>query len=326
MMTFAMSYNESEYYILPLSHDEVVHLKCSMVEKMPGYKVDKYANLRAAYAFMFGHSGKKLLFMGQDFAQEREWSEKREIDWFLLDEPLNKGMHAFVGDLLKLYQKFPCLSKHDHESWEGFEWINADDRDRSIYSFVRKDAGQNELLFVINFTPVERPEYRVGVPREGKYIKLLDSGEEKYADRQSGKIRDTITAKQGLCDYREYSIEFDLPAYGAVVFGIPNEEREKDVKTKEKVKNAPKVGRTEKEKKRTVKNEVAELTSAKSGSETKKKGIYSEHVEPKSLIYRQNQAHLNETAEAGSKFKNQVTGRKSVKKLKTESAGKHRSA
>ena len=257
MMTFAMSYNEAEYYILPLSHDEVVHLKCSMVEKMPGYKVDKYAGLRAAYTFMFGHSGKKLLFMGQDFAQEREWSEKRELDWFLLDEPLNRGMKKYVGDLLALYQKYPCLSKHDHESWDGFEWINADDRDRSIYSFIRKDRGQNELLFVINFTPVERTGYRVGVPRAGKYVKLLDSGEAEYADRQNSSIHETITARPGLCDYREQSIGFDLPPYGAVVFSIPNEESEKGVKTKERAKSAKKVGHTEKEKKSTAKKEVA---------------------------------------------------------------------
>ena len=117
-MTFAMTYNDSENYILPLSHDEVVHLKCSMVNKMPGYKTDKYANLRAGYAYMLGHSGKKLLFMGQDFGQEREWSEARELDWFLLQEDLNRGLHDYVKNLLELYNKYPCLYEIDN-SWDG---------------------------------------------------------------------------------------------------------------------------------------------------------------------------------------------------------------
>lgn len=147
-MTFAMTYNESENYILPLSHDEVVHLKCSMVNKMPGYHVDKYANLRVGYTYMFGHSGKKLLFMGQDFGQEREWSEARELDWFLLQEPLNRGMKEFMGELLKMYRKYPCLYTIDN-SWKGFEWMNADDKDRSTYTFIRrtKMAGTNCSLF-----------------------------------------------------------------------------------------------------------------------------------------------------------------------------------
>ena len=151
-MTFAMSYNESEKYILPLSHDEVVHLKCSMVNKMPGYPVDKYANLRVGYAYMFGHSGKKLLFMGQDFGQEREGSEARELDWFLLGEKNNQGMHAFVKELLKIYRKYPALYELD-DTWAGFEWMNADDAENSVYSFVRKSStGKNSILFVLNIS------------------------------------------------------------------------------------------------------------------------------------------------------------------------------
>ena len=165
-MTFAMSYNESEHYILPLSHDEVVHLKCSMVEKMPGYKVDKYANLRLGYTYMLGHSGKKLLFMGQEFGQEREWSEARELDWFLLENDLNKGMHDYVKELLQIYRKYPCLYENDN-SWAGFEWLNCDDKDRSVYSFFRKsENGKNELLFILNMTPMEWENYVVGVPKK----------------------------------------------------------------------------------------------------------------------------------------------------------------
>ncbi len=217
MMTFAMSYNDSENYILPLSHDEVVHLKCSMVEKMPGYKVDKYANLRVGYTYMFGHSGKKLLFMGQDFGQEREWSEKRELDWFLLENTLNRGMKDYVGKLLEIYRKYPALYEVDND-WGGFEWINADDKERSTYSFYRRASnGKDNILFVLNMTPMERKGFKVGVPFDGTYTKILDSAKECYGGSGSS-VPDKIKAVKGLCDYKDYSIEFDLPPYGAEVF------------------------------------------------------------------------------------------------------------
>lgn len=216
-MTFAMSYNDAENYILPLSHDEVVHLKCSMVNKMPGYQVDKYAGLRVGYTYMFGHSGKKLLFMGQDFAQEQEWSEQRELDWYLLGEDLNKGMHAYVAELLKLYRKYPCMYEIDN-SWKGFEWMNADDANRSTYSFIRKAAsGQNKLLFVLNMTPVARENYRIGMHSKKKCKLLLNSDEERFGGK--GNIIPAVLTPQAIeCDFKKYSIEFDLPAYGAAVF------------------------------------------------------------------------------------------------------------
>ena len=160
-MNFAMVYAYSENYMLVLSHDEVVHLKCSMIEKMPGSYEEKFKNLMAGYAFMTGHPGKKLLFMGQDFGQHREWSEERELDWFLLEKEPNHQLQLFVKELLHLYKSNKCL--YEYDCWpEGFEWINADDGDRSIFSFVRHSAsGKNNMLFVINFTPVERPDYRV---------------------------------------------------------------------------------------------------------------------------------------------------------------------
>ena len=164
MMTFAMQYAYSENYILVLSHDEVVHLKCSMINKMPGLGFDKFANLKAGYAFMMGHPGKKLLFMGQEFAQLREWSEKREIDWFLLAEPEHRDIQNWYRDLLHLYKNNKALYEMDNDP-AGFEWINADDIFRSIYSFVRHSKNKEKnLLFVCNFTPVEREDYRVGVP------------------------------------------------------------------------------------------------------------------------------------------------------------------
>lgn len=216
-MTFAMSYAYSENYVLVLSHDEVVHLKCSMLNKMPGLGFDKYANLMAGYAFMMGHSGKKLLFMGQDFAQLQEWSEARELDWYLLEEQWHKNVQEFVKDLLHLYKKNKALYECD-ESWEGFEWINADDADRSIYSFIRHSKDQKKnLLFVCNMTPMARPDYRVGVPKEKQYKLIINSDEQKYGG--TGKARPlTYRATESECDGRPYSFGYDLPPYGVAIF------------------------------------------------------------------------------------------------------------
>ena len=216
-LSFAMSYNESENYILPLSHDEVVHLKCSMVNKMPGYQVDKYANLRVGYTYMFGHCGKKLLFMGQDFGQEREWSEERELDWFLLQERNNLGMHNYVRDLLELYRKYPCMYENDN-SWKGFEWMNADDADKSTYSFVRKsESGRNNLLFVMNMTPMRWEDYMVPVPKKKKYKLVLNSDDTCYGGNGNA-VPEELAAEEEPCHYHDYSISFDLPPYTAVVF------------------------------------------------------------------------------------------------------------
>ena len=173
-MTFGMTYATSENFILVLSHDEVVHLKCSMINKMPGIYEDKFANLKVGYTFMIGHPGKKLLFMGQDFGQFHEWDEKVALDWHLAEEPLHKDLQNYFKDLLHLYKKYPALHSQDYD-WNGFQWINANDQDRSIFSFVRHNVtGKQSLLFICNFTPVERPDYRVGVPKKGTYTLLLD--------------------------------------------------------------------------------------------------------------------------------------------------------
>lgn len=217
MMTFASSYAYSENYILVLSHDEVVHLKCSMLNKMPGLGFDKYANLKVGYAFMTGHPGKKLLFMGQEFAQLREWSEERELDWFLLAEPEHQAIQNWYRDLLHLYKKNKALYEMDSDP-AGFEWINADDIFRSIYSFERhsKDNKKN-LLFVCNFTPMERPDYRVGVTRRKQLKLVLNSDDKKYGG--SGASRPLVykPVKQE-CDGKTYSIAYPLPAYGVAVF------------------------------------------------------------------------------------------------------------
>ena len=216
-MTFAMSYNNSENYILPLSHDEVVHLKCSMVNKMPGYPVDKYANLRVGYSYMIGHAGKKLLFMGQDFGQEREWSEERELDWNLLGEEQNRGMHEYVKELLALYQKYPAMYTIDND-WAGFEWLNADDADHSVYSFFRKDkTGKNNIMFVLNMTPMKWENYKIGVPKKKKYKLLLNSDDKRFGGN-GNVIPAELTAVKEPCNFKDYSISFDLPPYTAAIF------------------------------------------------------------------------------------------------------------
>lgn len=216
-MNFAMVYAYSENYMLVLSHDEVVHLKCSMIEKMPGSYEDKFKNLMAGYAFMTGHPGKKLLFMGQDFGQHREWSEKRELDWFLLDKEPNRHLQAFVKELLHLYKNNKCLYEYDCYP-EGFEWINADDGDRSIFSFVRhSESGKSNMLFIINFTPVERPDYRVGTTCRRKHTLVLSSDDKKFGGTGKRRPKEYKPAKKE-CDGRKYSFRYKLTAYGVAVF------------------------------------------------------------------------------------------------------------
>ena len=210
-MTFSMSYAYSERYVLVLSHDEVVHLKCSMLEKMPGELPDKFRNLKAAYSFMNCHPGKKLLFMGQEFGQLREWSEERELDWFLLNEEPHKELQNYVHDLLTIYKKYPALYAGDNNP-EGFEWINANDGDRSIFSFVRKSpTKRNNILYIVNFTPVDRPDYRVGVPKKKQYKLIMD---------ENGLLEQpkTFKAVKQECDNREFSFAYPLPAYGVAIF------------------------------------------------------------------------------------------------------------
>ncbi len=216
-MTFSMEYAYSENYILVLSHDEVVHLKCSMLNKMPGLGFDKFANLKVAYAFMMGHPGKKLLFMGQEFAQLREWSEERELDWYLLAEEPHQQIQNWYRDLLHLYKKNKALFEMDTDP-EGFEWINRDDTYRSIFSFVRHSKDQKKnLLFVCNFTPMERSDYRVGVSRRKQLKLVLDSDSLCYGGK--GLERPVVyKPEKKECDGKPYSIAYPLQPYGVAVF------------------------------------------------------------------------------------------------------------
>ncbi|MDD3218642.1 MAG: 1,4-alpha-glucan branching protein GlgB [Lachnospiraceae bacterium] len=216
-LTFSLTYTYSERYVLVISHDEVVHLKCSMINKMPGEEADKFSNLKVGYSYMFGHPGKKLLFMGQDFGQYQEWSEERELDWYLLAEDNNKKLQAYVKALIKLYKQYPAMYAMD-DDYNGFEWINADDGERSIYSFIRKAPnGKNNLLFVCNFTPVAREDYRVGVPKRKQYKLILNSMDPEFGgDVKKNKVVYKAVKKE--CDGRPFSFAYSLPAYGVAVF------------------------------------------------------------------------------------------------------------
>lgn len=224
-MTFAMTYAYSENFILVLSHDEVVHLKCSMINKMPGEYEDKFANLKVGYTFMMGHPGKKLLFMGQDFGQWAEWSEAKSLDWHLTNENMHSDLQKYVKRLLSIYNKYKSCYELDQNP-EGFEWMDPDDNTRSIYSFVRKTLdGRDSILYVCNFTPVERPDFRVGVPCPGKYTLLLNEKCEEGTEYIAEKIP---------TDRMEYSIPLPLAPYGTAVIKFNYKKVKKPIKKTKK--------------------------------------------------------------------------------------------
>lgn len=215
-LTFSLSYTYSENYILVISHDEVVHLKCSMINKMPGYEVDKFANLRTAYGFMFGHPGKKLLFMGQEFAQLREWSEARSLDWHLLDQPLHKQMQDFVRELNHMYSEYDALYYNDNEPM-GFEWIKCDDAESGIVAFIRRgSSAKNQLMFVCNFVPVERTTHLVGAPCDTTYEEILNSDAVAFGGQ--GRLNGTVKAIKQPCDRMDYSVSLTIPPLSVMVF------------------------------------------------------------------------------------------------------------
>lgn len=215
-LTFSLTYTYAENYVLVISHDEVVHLKCSMINKMPGYEVDKFANLRTAYGFMFGHPGKKLLFMGQEFAQLREWSEARSLDWFLLDKPLHRQMQNFVKALNHIYTKYDALYFNDNET-VGFEWIKCDDAEEGIIAFIRRGkTAKDQLMFVCNFVPVERTAHLVGAPCLTKYEEILNSDAEEFGGK--GRVNGIVKAIDRPCDRKKYSLSLDIAPLSVMVF------------------------------------------------------------------------------------------------------------
>jgi 1,4-alpha-glucan branching enzyme len=215
-LTFGLVYAFSENFVLPLSHDEVVHGKRSLIGRMPGDRWQKFANLRLYFTFMYTHPGKKLLFMGGEFAQEREWNHDRQLDWHLLDDPLHQGMQTLVRDLNRLYRSVPALHELDCEAG-GFEWIDCNDTENSVLSYVRKGRDDGaEVIVVCNFTPIERSAYRVGVPRGGLYVELLNSDAVDYGGSGTGNLG-ALPADDVPFHGRAHSLSLNLPPLGAIV-------------------------------------------------------------------------------------------------------------
>ena len=207
-MTFGMVYAFSENFVLPLSHDEVVHGKGSLLSRMPGDDWQRFANLRSYYGFMWGHPGKKLLFMGAELAQVREWNANASLDWHLLSQPLHAGVQRLVRDLNAVYRAWPALHRIDFEP-RGFEWIAHDDRQNSVFSFIRKDDAGALMIVVSNFTPVCRENYRIGVPQAGRYREVINTDDGVYGG--SGVANGTIDAQQATSHGRDWSLVLRVP-------------------------------------------------------------------------------------------------------------------
>ncbi len=218
-MTFNMTYAFSENFILVLSHDEVVHLKKSLFNKMPGTIEEKAENLKTAYAFMIGQPGKKLLFMGQEFGQREEWSEDRALDWYLLDEPVHKGIQKFFKKLLHLYKENPVMYAYESKEYDCFRWINPDDNERSVFSFIRKAPGtyNDSLIFICNFTPVEREGYMLGAPVKGKYERVLSSVDIDGVEKVS---YESVPAEP-QCNYFDYYMTVKLRPFETIILRTP---------------------------------------------------------------------------------------------------------
>lgn len=254
MLTFSFFYCFSENYMLPLSHDEVVHGKCSLIEKMPGPYEDKFASLRAFYAYMMAHPGKKLLFMGQEYGQLKEWDYKAGLDWSLLEDKRHSQMQGYVEKLNHFYLDTPALWEND-DSWKGFAWISNDDYTQSVISFRRLDDRGGELVVVCNFVPVQRENYRIGVPLDGYYTEVLSTDNVIFGGE--GNLNperiesDTDEPMHGM----EQSVSLTLPALSVIYLQYAGPKPKK--RTKKKV-------------------EKAEPESAKAASKTKSKAVKSE--------------------------------------------------
>ncbi len=233
-LTFSFFYAFSENFILPLSHDEVVHGKCSMIGKMPGDYDDKFAGLRTFYAYMMAHPGKKLTFMGQEFAQFIEWNYEQQLDWMLLDYQKHYEMREFVKELNKFYLENKPMWDND-SSWEGFSWISHDDCDQSIIAFRRLDKTGKEVIAVCNFVPVERKGYRIGVPFEGTYTLALNSDSERFGGTSPDKPKKYSSEEISMHGY-ENSISIDIPALSVQYFTSVKKRKSADKKPQKRSK------------------------------------------------------------------------------------------
>ena len=216
-LTFSMLYSFTENFILPFSHDEVVYGKRSMLDKMPGDMWQKFANQRALYGYMYGHPGKKLLFMGSEIGQWREWDFNGSLDWHLLEYEPHQKLQRFISDLNNLYKREPALYEVDF-NWHGFEWIDFHDAENSVLSFIRRAKNHDDfLVFVFNLTPVPRFGYRIGVPKGGFYREILNSDSEIYWGRNLGNAGG-VYADNVPCHKRQFSLNLILPPLSVLIF------------------------------------------------------------------------------------------------------------
>jgi 1,4-alpha-glucan branching enzyme len=216
-ITFSLFYAFTENFVLPISHDEVVHGKGSLISRMPGDEWQRFANVRAFLAYMYTHPGKKLLFMGQEIGQYEEWSEKRSVRWEILDFNLHRRLRDFVRTLNEIYREEPALHEVDFH-WKGFDWIDFQDVDSSVISFIRRGRWIGEQIVVAcNFTPVVRPSYRIGVPMAGDYDELFNSDAPEFGGSGIGS-GPTLRARPGTMHGQEYSVELTLPPLAVVAY------------------------------------------------------------------------------------------------------------
>jgi len=216
-MTFGMLYAYNENFVLPLSHDEVVHGKCSLLNKMSGDRWQKFANLRAYYGFMYAFPGKKLLFMGGEFAQDREWDYNGSLSWHLLNDPMHRGVQNAVRDLNRIYRETTALYEQDYDP-AGFEWIDPDNADESVFTFIRYAKDRETMVVAVsNFTPVPRENYRIGVPNAGRYVEVFNSDAEIYGGSGMGNMGGVDAVEEG-CNGRPYSVSVTLPPLATVLF------------------------------------------------------------------------------------------------------------
>jgi 1,4-alpha-glucan branching enzyme len=218
-LTFGLLYAFTENFILPLSHDEVVHGKGSLLGKMPGDRWQRFANLRAYYGFMWGHPGKKLLFMGGEIAQEREWNHDLSLDWHLLDDPFHRGVQSLIRDLNRLHRELPALHERDTEA-AGFQWLVSDDAENSVIAWARRGEKDDDVVLVIsNFTPVPREGYRIGVPRPGFYREVLNTDAEMYGGSNVGNLGG-VTAEETESHGQPCSVTLTLPPLGTMMLAL----------------------------------------------------------------------------------------------------------
>ncbi len=216
-MTFGLVYAFSENFMLPLSHDEVVHGKGSILSRMPGDEWQRFANLRAYYGFMWGHPGKKLLFMGSEFGQYAEWNANRSLDWHLLDYPMHQGVQRLIRDLNAVYRHFPALHQLDSDP-RGFEWIAHDDRDNSVFSFIRRAENGDFIVVVSSFTPVPRHGYRIGVPQDGTYREIINTDNQVYG---GGGIGNAMLQAAPVGSHgRSWSLELTIPPLATIMLKL----------------------------------------------------------------------------------------------------------